>query len=139
MSDLKTAIEYFENIEFDTCCNGSDCGCMGKPIDPEYYILQDMKKAQKKIQDLETAYEGLKILTKMRDDEIKDLKANLAKAHLDGVGKSIQFLRALQDKSSHWKEWNHSCDVKFAPVELSDWLLINVYRKEEKETKCTTN
>lgn len=46
MSVLSGAIKYFESMEFDTCCSGRDCGCMGKPIDPEYYILQDMIKAE---------------------------------------------------------------------------------------------
>jgi hypothetical protein len=33
-------------------------------------------------------------------------------------------------KESDLKYWSHSRDVKFAPVELSDYLLIN-WRKEK--------
>lgn len=39
---INAVIKYYESMEFDRCCNGNDCGCLGKPSDPEYYALQDL-------------------------------------------------------------------------------------------------
>jgi hypothetical protein len=46
-----------------------------------------------------------------------------------GVLLCIKGLRELQDQYRHQSKWNFSNDSKFAPVELSDWLLVNVLRK----------
>lgn len=43
---LDEAVKYFEPMEFTRCCNGRDCGCMGMPVEPEYYILQKLKDAR---------------------------------------------------------------------------------------------
>jgi hypothetical protein len=47
-----------------------------------------------------------------------------------GIMFCIQKLRDL--KSEDLKDWAHSRDIKFAPVELSDYILIQ-YRKYELE------
>ena len=49
---------------------------------------------------------------------------------IDGIRMCINALRSLQNKTNHTRKWSHSNDLKFAPVELSDWLLINVLREE---------
>lgn len=54
---------------------------------------------------------------------------------LEGVKLCIESLRSLGEKFRHEREWHHSRDSKFAPVELSDWLLIHVYRKLQEEKK----
>lgn len=41
---LKKEQSELEEIEFDTCCNGRECGCQGMPIDPEYYVLKEMNE-----------------------------------------------------------------------------------------------
>ena len=51
-----------------------------------------------------------------------------------GVRYCIEELRTLQDKFMHTRIWNHSADRKFAPVELSDYLLLQA-RKLKKESK----
>lgn len=51
------------------------------------------------------------------------------KSYEDGIRRCIEELRKLQEQMNHQRQWNHSRDAKFAPVELSDWLLINVLRK----------
>ena len=33
-----------QNIEPEGCCNGRECGCLGKPTNPEYYIDQLRKE-----------------------------------------------------------------------------------------------
>ena len=43
--------------------------------------------------------------------------------YLQGVISSIEILRDLQDTRGHLSEWSHSRDLKFAPVELSDYIL----------------
>jgi hypothetical protein len=48
---LELGIKYFEPMEFGRCCNGRDCGCMGVPTDPEYYLMKDMKEALEKLKD----------------------------------------------------------------------------------------
>ena len=48
-SPLGNAIKYLEALDFDTCCDGTECGCMGMPIDPEYYILQDLYEAKSQL------------------------------------------------------------------------------------------
>jgi hypothetical protein len=45
-SAVEEAIKYFEAMEFTTCCSGKDCGCMGSPLEPEYYILRNLKEAR---------------------------------------------------------------------------------------------
>ena len=50
--ELDAAIEYLESLKFDTCCSGTECGCMGLPIDPEYYILQDLYKVKQELQKI---------------------------------------------------------------------------------------
>lgn len=44
IKELETAKNYYEGMEIRTCCSGHECGCQGMPIDPEYYILQDILK-----------------------------------------------------------------------------------------------
>lgn len=47
----------------------------------------------------------------------------------DALRTVIEKLRELQGEPRHQSEWNHSRDPKFAPVELSDWILREIYRK----------
>lgn len=35
-----------KDIKWSFCCSGRECGCMGKPCDPEYYIYQDLIRAE---------------------------------------------------------------------------------------------
>jgi len=50
-SELNTIIKYYKDTykdtEWDMCCNGFECGCMGKPIDPEYYIYESLMKVDR--------------------------------------------------------------------------------------------
>ena len=55
-----------------------------------------------------------------------------------GVRYCIEELRKLQDKFRHRRIWNHSDNSKFAPVELSDYLLVSI-RKLEKEHVTNSN
>lgn len=50
-------------------------------------------------------------------------------AFREGVIFAIKSLREL--KESDIKDWSHSRELKFAPVELSDYILIK-YKKEYK-------
>lgn len=43
-----------------------------------------------------------------------------------GVRYCIEELRKLNDGFFHVKKWSHSRDLKFAPVELSDYLLLKI-------------
>lgn len=58
--------------------------------------------------------------------EFENNKKNIRK---DAVIYCIKKLRDLQNKHRHQSIWNHSNDPKFAPVELSDYLFINVLRE----------
>lgn len=49
-------------------------------------------------------------------------------ARADGIKECIEALRKLQSKYHHRGEWNFSAKPDLAPVELSDWLLVNVAR-----------
>lgn len=46
--ELEPIIRYYEDTfkdhEWDVCCSGHECGCYGKPIDPEYYIYESLMK-----------------------------------------------------------------------------------------------
>lgn len=48
-------LRYYDSVykdtEWDTCCSGRDCGCLGMPIDPEYFIYQDLKRARSYFQE----------------------------------------------------------------------------------------
>ena len=50
-------------------------------------------------------------------------------AFREGIVFAIKALRDL--KESNLKDWSHSRQLKFAPVELSDYILIK-YKKEYK-------
>ena len=52
--------------------------------------------------------------------------------YLKGYQDAIKDLRDLQKRLWHEKIWSHSRDLKFAPVELSDYLVIR-YNKKLKE------
>lgn len=45
-----------------------------------------------------------------------------------GVRYAIEKLYDLYDKPRHTRKWNYSCDRKFAPVELGDYLLKQARR-----------
>lgn len=45
--------DTYSNHNWDTCCSGRDCGCMGKPTDPEYYIYQELKKMVAVLKEIE--------------------------------------------------------------------------------------
>lgn len=45
-----------------------------------------------------------------------------------GIKECIEKLRELQGQFRHQSKWNFSNDSKFAPVELSDYLLKELYR-----------
>jgi hypothetical protein len=62
------------------------------------------------------------------EKEIKRLSVDNTK--VDGIMACINALRSLQNRANHTRKWSHSNELKFAPVELSDWLLINVLREE---------
>lgn len=47
---LETSTGYFRGMKFTGCCGGSDCGCMGMPVEEEYYILQRLENALKQIE-----------------------------------------------------------------------------------------
>lgn len=53
----------------------------------------------------------------------------LVDSYKRGVRDCINALRSLQDQYRHESRWNHSGKTQFAPVELSDYLLTNVYNK----------
>lgn len=55
--------------------------------------------------------------------------ASYKAGHSQAIRLVINKLRELQDKAGHQSEWNHSRDPKFAPVELSDWILREIYNK----------
>lgn len=57
MDVLDTAIKYMEGLEFNRCCSGNECGCLGVPIDPEYYVLRDMLDAKNLITQLQQKLE----------------------------------------------------------------------------------
>jgi len=38
--------ETCKDVKWSICCSGRECGCMGKPCDPEYYIYMDLIKAE---------------------------------------------------------------------------------------------
>jgi hypothetical protein len=52
-------------------------------------------------------------------------------AFREGIIFAIKTLRDLGDTPNHLSKWSHSRDLKFAPVELSDYILIK-YKKEYK-------
>lgn len=52
----------------------------------------------------------------------------------EGVKWCIEKLRELQSRFWHTRVWNHSGETKFAPVELSDFLLLE-YEKMLEEKK----
>lgn len=58
----------------------------------------------------------------MTDDEIRRIK-------LEAIRECIQSLRDLQSEDNHQRQWNHSGETNFAPVELSDYLINHVYYK----------
>lgn len=51
------------------------------------------------------------------------LKLFVEDAKKEGIRQCINLLRTLQHTPNHRSQWNHSADVNFAPVELSDYLL----------------
>ena len=42
LKDFKEMAEFYDQymprFEPEGCCNGRDCGCLGKPTNPEYYL-----------------------------------------------------------------------------------------------------
>lgn len=44
---------HYKETKWDTCCSGQDCACMGRPTDPEYYIYQDLIKAEEVLKEIE--------------------------------------------------------------------------------------
>jgi hypothetical protein len=48
------------------------------------------------------------------------------RARGDGIRECIKALRELQETYCHQRKWNSSSVTTFAPVELSDWLVLNV-------------
>lgn len=64
-----------------------------------------------------------------KQKEIDELKEQIKNIRKDAVIYCIKKLRDLQNKYRHQSIWNHSNDPKFAPVELSDYLFINVLRE----------
>jgi hypothetical protein len=55
-------------------------------------------------------------------DPVKD-------AFREGVVFAIKALRDLGETYNHLPKWSHSRELKFAPVELSDYILIK-YKRE---------
>ena len=55
--------------------------------------------------------------------EIAELKEGLKNAEIGGIMWCIKVLRSLQEEYRHESKWNHSASTKFAPVELSDYIL----------------
>jgi hypothetical protein len=56
----------------------------------------------------------------------KEFEESLRVAIIQGAKDCVITLRDLQKISRHQKLWNHSATTEFAPVELSDYLLLNV-------------
>lgn len=56
----------------------------------------------------------------------------MSKEYLDGYKKAIEDLRSLGINRYHIKSWSHSRELRFAPVELSDYLVL-IYNKKLKE------
>lgn len=56
-------------------------------------------------------------------EENDKLKLFVEDAKKEGIRQCINLLRTLQHTPNHRSQWNHSADVNFAPVELSDYLL----------------
>ena len=51
--------DYFDDIEPDGCCSGIECGCMGKPINIEYYFRDACMEAKEEIEKLQSENEKL--------------------------------------------------------------------------------
>lgn len=49
MAAYQKVADDYEKMEFSTCCGGFECGCLGMPTDPEYYILQNARSIINKI------------------------------------------------------------------------------------------
>lgn len=60
------------------------------------------------------------------------IEQSFSETFKEGVIFAIKTLRDL--KESDLKDWSHSRDLKFAPVELSDYILIQ-YKKQYKPKK----
>lgn len=63
LQDLnKGVVRYYDEtcskVKWDTCCNGRDCACLGKPTDPEYYIWQDLLKVREFLKKIEAKEEA---------------------------------------------------------------------------------
>lgn len=58
-----------------------------------------------------------------------------ARARREGIKECILRLRELQDEYRHQRKWNSSATTTFAPVELSDWLLVNVLNTQLEAAK----
>jgi hypothetical protein len=65
---------------------------------------------------------------------ISDARKIYTEAFRYGVANCIKELRKLGDGYDHERRWSHSRKIEFAPVELSDYLLINVLRKINEES-----
>jgi len=63
-----------------------------------------------------------------------DIQASIYdKLILDGYIMALKDLRKLSKEYRHQAQWNHSRDPVHAPVELSDWLLINKINPMKKK------
>ena len=74
--------------------------------------------------------EDVEYLSKIEAEQIASEREAAARA--DGIRDCIKALRELQDKYRHQQYWNSSAVTTFAPVELSDWILVNVLNQAAK-------
>ena len=68
--------------------------------------------------------------------------AKYNESYLAGYKQAIEDLRRLQEMWNHKKHWCISYDLKYAPVELSDYLVIRGYRTLQQmkvlQESCST-
>lgn len=79
------------------------------------------------ITDYNTIKENLEMERLQHGIEVKALEEKLRVATEDGYKSAINKLREL--KKSDISKWSHSRSLHFAPVELSDFLLIQLKNK----------
>lgn len=96
-----------------------------------------MMTENRAITDYNTVKENLEMERIQHDIEIKALEEKLRVAVEDGYKSAINKLREL--KKSDISKWSHSRSLYFAPVELSDFLLIQLKNNKALELITKAN
>lgn len=69
------------------------------------------------------------------EQELESVEKKLEQKYLEGYRDAIKQLRKIGDNSI-LSDWSHSRDLKFAPVELSDRLVVEynkIYNKHKEK------